>query len=211
MYFTDVEFTDATSVSSRHLCSLLQQQIRNPVIRLPLTEEEKGLIYWIGTSRHAHGWENPYQKIKLINPTGMYAITGESAVSHYPNPETILFTYNGSKDTLCTAVSDHNGCHFSIDLGTDFIFSMDAYTLYCQYHPSSWFINFGLAVSMDSKEWTVVKRHHNELPGTWKCTPTSYFRYIKIFRDLEFWKVSSHQLLLSGFELYGTVKFVHHK
>jgi hypothetical protein len=201
-HFADVEFLhdlcDAHTLY--HFLKIKMQQASH--ILLPLTSEEHGLIYWLGTDHHTREWRNPYEKVKVTTGHSMYPISNGGATTEQGlgRPQTTILFEKNSPDTLCTSGGDP---YFLLDFGEEFSFSMTAYTLYCTYLPQNWFRHFRISISNDGKEFTTVKQHVKDMPSTWKCPETDFFRFLKIERTQTF----SKQLLLSGIELYGTVVF----
>jgi len=163
--------------------------------------DENGLLYWIGTSGKTKEYSNP-------------AFDGKVEVSRSSNDP------SGKDDVRHAAGRDTRRCLTNNRPGQWFMFDLKDYSIAPSYYSiQNWetgshtLRNWELQASNDTQHWQTIKAHENDTSlkerkgatASWPIEPVdNAFRYFRIYQT---GKNSSgnHYLMLSGFEVYGTV------
>jgi hypothetical protein len=163
--------------------------------------DENGLLYWIATQGKTKSYVNPVLSgaVKIIAAEGYYNITGGSCDGRRDLSDVVA--RNALSRVCCSAP---NAKYFILDIGPKHRFKVTKYTLACNFNPEKYLSNWKLLGSNDLQNWKQLTAHvddkHVKVNSPWSWdVPASdcSYRYFKI--------EGSTQVLLSGWEMYGTL------
>lgn len=165
--------------------------------------DTNGILYYIGTDfgvKDCH--ENPYDtgKILIQATSGYYNITGSSCDGRNTLSDILQRTQYDSR-VCCTATGNDNN-FFILDFQDISVFTTHV-TLACSYSPNTYCSNFDYFGSIDGEGWfkiaSMISNSKNIVNFDVESENNNYFRYFKIK------STNSCQLLLGGWELYGSI------
>jgi hypothetical protein len=164
--------------------------------------DENGLIYNIGTQFGLKTWTNPIKdgKVKILTSTRHSCSINEELLAISKPPPGFFCTENVQESWVIIKIIDYR-------------IIPSAYTLRSDQHTSYKLRTWELQGSLDGENWKLIKRHDNDLKidspsmstSSWEikdCTEAySCFRIIQKGNN----STGNHHLMLSGFEVYGTL------